>query len=86
VTWRTPCLGYKLTHFKQYPPGTQYVYSYFESRGGKWTDVVFFGLQYFMKRYLSGPVSAPAPQRTPCMTGTPAVGEWGGGLEDAGQR
>lgn len=48
--------SYKLSHFKQYPPGTEYVYSYFESRGGKWDSVVFFGLQYFMKRYLSGPV------------------------------
>lgn len=48
--------SYKLSHFKQYPPGTQYVYSYFESRGGKFDEVTFFGLQYFIKRYLSGPV------------------------------
>ena len=53
---RSCASGYKLTHYKQYPPGTQYVYSYFESRGGKWDEVCFFGLQYFMKRYLSGPV------------------------------
>jgi nicotinamide phosphoribosyltransferase len=46
--------SYKITHWRQYPPGTQYVYSYFESRGGKFHDVVFFGLQYYLKRYLEG--------------------------------
>ena len=29
---------------------------YFESRGGKFKDICFFGLQYFVKRYLSGVV------------------------------
>ena len=29
---------------------------YFESRGGKFEDICFFGLQYFVKRYLCGPV------------------------------
>ena len=50
--------SYKFSHWKQYPPGTEYVYSYFESRGCErgWNDVVFFGLQYFLKRYLLGPV------------------------------
>jgi len=48
--------SYKATHWKQYPPYSQYVHSYFESRGGKWHDVVFFGLQYLLWRYLSGPV------------------------------
>ena len=48
--------SYKASHYKQYPPGTEYVYSYFESRGGKYDTVTFFGLQYFLKRYLSGPV------------------------------
>ena len=48
--------SYKVTHWRQYPPGTQYVYSYFESRGGKFHDVVFFGLQYYLKRYLEGEV------------------------------
>ena len=49
----------KATHWWQYPPGTQYVYSYFESDGSDregWEDVVFFGLQYFLKRYLTGQV------------------------------
>ena len=46
----------QVSHFRQYPPNTRYVYSYFESRGGKFDDVVFFGLQYFIKRYLTGVV------------------------------
>lgn len=45
-----------MSHFRQYPPNTQYVYSYFESRGGKFNDICFFGLQYFIKRYLTGVV------------------------------
>lgn len=48
--------SYKVSHYRQYPPNTEYVYSYFESRGGKFDEIVFFGLQYFMKRYLCGPV------------------------------
>ena len=48
--------SYKVSHYKQYPPGTEYVYSYFESRGGKYDETTFFGLQYFLKRYLAGPV------------------------------
>mmetsp|Transcript_21898 Transcript_21898/g.38752 ORF Transcript_21898/g.38752 Transcript_21898/m.38752 type:complete len:547 (+) Transcript_21898:125-1765(+) len=51
--------SYKFSHWKQYPPGTEYVYSYFESRGSDregWDGVVFFGLQYFLKRYLLGQV------------------------------
>jgi len=48
--------SYKVTHWRQYPPKTEFVYSYFESRGGKFHDVVFFGLQYYLKRYLEGSV------------------------------
>lgn len=48
--------SYKLTHFKQYPKGTTEVYSYFESRGGKWDETTFFGLQYILKKYLVGQV------------------------------
>ena len=46
--------SYKTSHFKQYPPGTEKVYSYFESRGGGWKEIVFFGLQYYLKKYLEG--------------------------------
>jgi nicotinamide phosphoribosyltransferase len=45
-----------MSHYRQYPPGTEYVYSYFESRGGKFGETCFFGLQYFIKRYLEGVV------------------------------
>jgi nicotinamide phosphoribosyltransferase len=48
--------SYKLTHWRQYPPGTSNVYSYFESRGGEFPETVFFGLQYLLKRYLEGEV------------------------------
>lgn len=49
--------SYKFTHYLQYPPDTQVVYSYFEPRlGGEYKEVVFFGLQYFLKRYLYGQV------------------------------
>ncbi len=32
------------------------MYSYFESRGGKFPETIFFGLQYIIKRYLAGRV------------------------------
>ena len=47
---------YKVTHHKQYPENTSTVYSYFESRGGKFPKTVFFGLQYILKRWFLGPV------------------------------
>ena len=38
--------SYKVTHWNQYPNGTEGVYSYLESReGAKWPYTVFFGLQ-----------------------------------------
>jgi nicotinamide phosphoribosyltransferase len=48
--------SYKVSHWRQYPPKAEHVYSYFESRGGKWQDIVFFSLQYYLKRYLAGRV------------------------------
>jgi len=51
--------SYKVSHYKQYPPGTEFVYSYFESRGCNveaWKEVTFFGLQYILKEYLVGQV------------------------------
>lgn len=47
--------SYKLSHFLQYPPETEYISSYIESRGGRFDEVVFFGLQYYLKAYLSTP-------------------------------
>lgn len=45
--------SYKASHFAQYPPGTTHQFSYIESRGGKYDETVFFGLQYLLKRYLA---------------------------------
>lgn len=50
--------SYKASHWLQYPPGTTGMYSYFESRGGRWSETVFFGLQYILREYLSKPVTA----------------------------
>uniref|UniRef100_UPI0035901437 nicotinamide phosphoribosyltransferase isoform X1 n=2 Tax=Myxine glutinosa TaxID=7769 RepID=UPI0035901437 len=58
--------SYKVTHYKQYPPNTTTVFSYFECRGGKlngavdgdvkFTEVVFFGIQYILQKYFTGQV------------------------------
>jgi len=45
--------SYKASHFLQYPPGTEIVHSYIESRGGEYPETVFFGLQAFIKEYLT---------------------------------
>lgn len=39
----------QVTHWKQYPPGTEKVFGYFESRGGKFPETVLYGLQYVLK-------------------------------------
>jgi len=49
--------SYKLSHYWQYPPGTETIYSYVESRGGQWDRTLFFGLQMFLKEYLAAPVT-----------------------------
>lgn len=46
--------SYKGSHWLQYPPRTTSMFSYLESRGGKYTHTVFFGLQYYLKTYLQG--------------------------------
>lgn len=52
--------SYKVSHYQQYPKGTSQIYSYFESRGGKFEDVTFFGLQFLLKEYLAGEVVSQA--------------------------
>lgn len=52
--------SYKIAHYRQYPPNTTTVYSYFECRGGDFPEVVFFGLQYIIEKYLTGPVVTQA--------------------------
>jgi nicotinamide phosphoribosyltransferase len=54
---RNPLLrtdSYKQTHWPQYPPGTRYLYSYLESRGGMFDRVLMNGLQYYTTEYLRG--------------------------------
>lgn len=45
--------SYKIGMWVQYPPKTEKVYSYIESRGGKYDELVFFGAQYICKKYLT---------------------------------
>ena len=60
--------SYKLSHFAQYPPGTEHVFSYVEARGGSEPDapdhVVFFGLQMLLKEYVARPVTEAAVEQS----------------------
>ncbi len=49
--------SYKASHFLQYPEGATRVSSYIEPRGGEFDEVVFFGLQAFIKEYLMTPIT-----------------------------
>jgi nicotinamide phosphoribosyltransferase len=49
--------SYKVSHHRQYPPGMTNLYSYWESRGGKFDEVTMFGLQYFLSQYLQVPIT-----------------------------
>ncbi len=42
--------SYKISHFKGYPKGTTEMYSYLESRGGKYQKIMFLGLQPLLDR------------------------------------
>ena len=47
--------SYKHTHHRMYPPGLEYVESYFESRaGGEYGESVFFGMTHLLYKYLEG--------------------------------
>lgn len=49
--------SYKLSHYKQYPKGSQTVYSFFECRkGAAFKEICWFGLQYLLKEHLAGVV------------------------------
>lgn len=49
--------SYKFSHFQAYPKGTQYIYSYAQSRGGKYNQLVFTGMTRFIKQYLLKPIT-----------------------------
>lgn len=58
--FKSPILNtdsYKVGMNLMYPPGTTGVYSYIESRGGRYDRTVFFGLQAFIKEYLLEPIT-----------------------------
>lgn len=44
--------SYKASHFVQYPPHSEIVSAYVEARGGQFKQVLYFGLQAFIKAYL----------------------------------
>ena len=49
--------SYKISHYLQSPPGTEQLFSYIESRGGRYDRTLFFGLQMFLKEYLTTPIT-----------------------------
>jgi len=50
--------SYKYSHWKQYPQHMVKMFDYAEARSGKvYPATVFFGLQYYIDRYLSKPIS-----------------------------
>lgn len=66
-------LSLQVTHYKQYPPNTSKVYSYFEcrekrtdpskSRKVKYDKTVFYGLQYILNKYLKGKSGFPIKKK-----------------------
>ena len=49
--------SYKVSHWKMLPKGSQVVNSYVEPRGGRYNRAIFFGLQMYLKEYLSNPIT-----------------------------
>ncbi len=45
--------SYKVSMHLQYPPNTKHVYSHVLSRGGVWSETLFFNLQSYLKEVLS---------------------------------
>lgn len=69
----------QVTHYKQYPPNTSKVYSYFECREKKtdptkprkvkYDKTVFYGLQYILHKYLKGTLDAAVTFDLSCAKG-----------------
>lgn len=49
--------SYKISHFLQYPANADRVHSYAESRGGAFPVTVVAGIQAFVKKYLTTPIT-----------------------------
>lgn len=53
--------SYKEAHHQMYPDGTGNIFSYYEARrGAEFPETVFFGLQAYLKKYLTGQVVSEA--------------------------
>lgn len=48
--------SYKMSQWVQYPQDTTHISSYIEARGGE-SESVFFGLQAFIKEYMTTPIT-----------------------------
>jgi nicotinamide phosphoribosyltransferase len=48
--------SYKVSMWRQYPPGTEFVSSYVEARKNPWSKVTFFGLQHILEE-LATPIT-----------------------------
>ena len=49
--------SFKQAQHSMYPPGTEYLSSYIESRGGIFRSTMFVGLQAFLREYLTTPIT-----------------------------
>jgi nicotinamide phosphoribosyltransferase len=49
--------SFKQAQHSMYPPGTEYLSSYIESRGGMFRSTMFVGLQAFLREYLTTPIT-----------------------------
>lgn len=49
--------SYKCSHYLQFPENAENMFYYVESRGGKYSHTMFFGLQMYLKEYLSKPIT-----------------------------
>lgn len=49
--------SYKVAHWPVYPEGMDGLYSYLESRGGLFSETVAFGYTYYLKKYLTTPIT-----------------------------
>ena len=56
--------SYKLSHSSQYPSNMLSMYDYMASRGGMYDEIIFVGLQYYLKEYLMTPVTLQEIERT----------------------
>lgn len=57
--WNNPLVdvdSYKVSHSKLYPPGTTKMFSYIESRGGKFDKTVVFSLMYMIQEHFAGSI------------------------------